>query len=85
MLWRWVSDGLNLTVWACRGAVNRGTQQSQADRNAGARWLGTRVRTRGSHWQLKHRDRRGRVTAPHPVKDIPVATVASIYRQAGWR
>ena len=44
-----------------------------------------RVRTRGSHWQLKHRDRRGRVTVPHPVKDIPAATVASIYRQAGWR
>ncbi len=26
----------------------------------------------------------GRVTVPHPKKDLPVGTVRSIYRQAGW-
>ena len=42
------------------------------------------VTTRGSHWQFKHPDRSGRVTVPHPRKDIDIDTVASIYRQAGW-
>ena len=27
----------------------------------------------------------GRVTVPHPNKDIPRGTVASINRQAGWK
>lgn len=38
----------------------------------------------GSHAQFKHPDRGGRVTVPHPVKDIPIGTVTKIYRQAGW-
>ena len=44
-----------------------------------------RVGVRGSHHQFKHPDRRGRVTVPHPRKDILVKTVLSIYIQAGWR
>ncbi|MCY3810657.1 MAG: type II toxin-antitoxin system HicA family toxin [Gammaproteobacteria bacterium] len=40
--------------------------------------------TKGSHWQFTHPAKPGRVTIPHPNKDIPHGTVSSIYRQAGW-
>jgi predicted RNA binding protein YcfA (HicA-like mRNA interferase family) len=40
--------------------------------------------TRGSHHQFKHPDKPGRVTVPHPKKDIPAGTLKSIARQAGW-
>lgn len=43
------------------------------------------VATKGDHWQFKHPSIQGRVTIPHPVKDIKPGTVASIYRQAGWK
>lgn len=39
---------------------------------------------RGRHVQFKHPTKRGRVTLPHPKKDLPIKTVKSIYRQAGW-
>ncbi len=42
------------------------------------------VARRGSHVQLKHSERPGRVTVPHPRRDLPTGTVRSIYRQAGW-
>ena len=42
------------------------------------------VATKGSHWQFSHPAKPGRVTIPHPNKDIPRPAVASIYRQAGW-
>lgn len=42
------------------------------------------VATRGDHHQFKHPGKRGRVTVPHPNKDIPAGTVRSIYKQAGW-
>ncbi len=42
------------------------------------------IATRGSHRQFTHPTKPGRVTVPHPNKDIPRGTVASIYRQAGW-
>lgn len=42
------------------------------------------VATKGSHWQFTHAAKPGRVTVPHPNKDIPRGTVASICRQAGW-
>ena len=41
------------------------------------------VARRGSHWQLKHPLKPGRVTVPHPKHDLPLGTVRSIYRQAG--
>jgi predicted RNA binding protein YcfA (HicA-like mRNA interferase family) len=41
------------------------------------------VARRGSHVQLKHPDRKGRVTVPHPRKDLPIGTVRSIERQSG--
>jgi predicted RNA binding protein YcfA (HicA-like mRNA interferase family) len=39
---------------------------------------------RGDHHQYCHPTRKGRVTVPHPNKDIAVGTLRSIYRQAGW-
>ena len=42
------------------------------------------VAQRGSHVQLKHSQKPGRVTVPHPRRDLPTGTVRSIYRQAGW-
>ena len=43
-----------------------------------------RVRQKGSHVQFRHPTRPGRVTVKHPVKDIDIATLRSIFRQAGW-
>jgi len=37
----------------------------------------------GSHKQFKHATRPGRVTVPHPKRDIPAGTLKSIERQAG--
>jgi predicted RNA binding protein YcfA (HicA-like mRNA interferase family) len=45
-------------------------------------WI--RAATDGRHVQFKHPIKPGRVTVAHPVKDIPVGTLRSIYRQAGW-
>ena len=42
------------------------------------------VETKGSHRQFRHPTKKGRVTVPHPNKDLPRGTVASIYKQAGW-
>lgn len=42
------------------------------------------VHIRGSHQQFKHPTKLGRVTVPHPKKDLPKGTLRSIYRQAGW-
>ena len=41
------------------------------------------VAHKGSHVQLKHPVRAGRVTVPHPEKDLPIGTVKSIERQSG--
>ena len=43
------------------------------------------VAVRGDHHQFKNPGRPGRVTVPHPNRDLPAGTVRSIYRQAGWR
>jgi predicted RNA binding protein YcfA (HicA-like mRNA interferase family) len=37
----------------------------------------------GSHKQFKHASKNGRVTVPHPKRDIPVGTLKSIEKQAG--
>ena len=39
-----------------------------------------RVGQRGSHVQFKHSAKPGRVTVPHPEKDIPAKTLRSIER-----
>jgi predicted RNA binding protein YcfA (HicA-like mRNA interferase family) len=41
------------------------------------------VSVRGSHHQFKHPTIAGRITIPHPRKDLPWATVKSILKQAG--
>ncbi|MEL6353137.1 MAG: type II toxin-antitoxin system HicA family toxin [Cyanobacteria bacterium J06627_28] len=42
------------------------------------------VNTKGSHKQFKHPEKKGRVTVPHPKKDIPIGTLKSIAKQADW-
>lgn len=42
------------------------------------------VDVNGSHHQFKHPNKPGKVTVPHPRKDILRGTVRSIYVQAGW-
>jgi predicted RNA binding protein YcfA (HicA-like mRNA interferase family) len=37
----------------------------------------------GSHHQFKHPSKSGKVTVPHPRKDLPMPTVKSILKQAG--
>lgn len=37
----------------------------------------------GSHVQMKHPERPGRVTVSHPRKDTPIGTLRSIERQSG--
>ena len=37
----------------------------------------------GSHQQFKHPTKKGKVTIPHPKKDLPISTVRSILKQAG--
>jgi len=41
------------------------------------------VARKGSHVQFKHPSRPGRVTVPHPKRDIPIGTLRSIERQSG--
>jgi predicted RNA binding protein YcfA (HicA-like mRNA interferase family) len=41
------------------------------------------VAQKGSHMQLKHPVKPGRVTVPHPKRDLPLGTLKSIERQAG--
>jgi predicted RNA binding protein YcfA (HicA-like mRNA interferase family) len=37
----------------------------------------------GSHKHFKHPMKLGKVTVPHPKRDLPVKTVRSIERQSG--
>lgn len=37
----------------------------------------------GSHHHFKHPAKPGKVTVPHPKKDLPTGTVRSILKQAG--
>ncbi|MES2961291.1 MAG: type II toxin-antitoxin system HicA family toxin [Pseudomonadota bacterium] len=41
------------------------------------------ISTKGSHQQYKHPFKKGRVTVPHPSRDFPKGTLASIFKQAG--
>ena len=42
-----------------------------------------KVAQRGSHVQLKHPLKPGRVTVPHPKRDLPTGTLRSVEKQAG--
>lgn len=37
----------------------------------------------GNHHQYKHPFKKGKITIPHPKKDLPKKTVKSIFQQAG--
>lgn len=45
-------------------------------------WI--RVNVRGSHHQYKHPIKKNKITVPHPKKDLPLNTLKSIFKQAGW-
>lgn len=44
-----------------------------------------KVNQKGSHVQFKHPQRKGRVTVPHPKRDLRIMTVKSIERQSGLK
>jgi predicted RNA binding protein YcfA (HicA-like mRNA interferase family) len=46
-------------------------------------WI--QVAQKGSHVQFKHPTKKGRVTVPHPERDIPVGTLKSIEKQSGLK
>jgi predicted RNA binding protein YcfA (HicA-like mRNA interferase family) len=41
------------------------------------------VGSEGSHRQFKHPTLPGRVTVPHPERDVPIGTLRSIEKQSG--
>ncbi len=41
------------------------------------------VAQKGSHVQFKHPEKPGRVTVPHPKRDVPIGTLKSVEKQAG--
>jgi predicted RNA binding protein YcfA (HicA-like mRNA interferase family) len=43
------------------------------------------VQTRGSHRHFKHPTKAGKVTVPHPKKDVQVKTLKMILKQAGLK
>jgi predicted RNA binding protein YcfA (HicA-like mRNA interferase family) len=43
------------------------------------------VAQKGSHVQFKHPIKPGRVTVPHPKRDLPAGTFRSIEKQAGLK
>ena len=43
------------------------------------------VAQKGSHVQFKHPTKPGRVTVPHPERDIPIGTLKSIEKQSGLK
>jgi predicted RNA binding protein YcfA (HicA-like mRNA interferase family) len=43
------------------------------------------VAQKGSHVQFKHPRKTGRVTVPHPKRDIPIGTLKSIEKQAALK
>jgi predicted RNA binding protein YcfA (HicA-like mRNA interferase family) len=43
------------------------------------------VAQKGSHVQFKHPTKTGRVTVPHPTRDVPIGTFRSIEQQASLK
>ena len=40
---------------------------------------------KGSHQQFKHPSKPGKVTVPHPTRDLPIGTLKSIEKQSGLK
>jgi predicted RNA binding protein YcfA (HicA-like mRNA interferase family) len=43
------------------------------------------VAQKGSHIQFRHPSKPGRVTVPHPERDMPIGTLHSIEKQSGLK
>jgi len=43
------------------------------------------IGVKGSHHQFKHPILKGKVTVPHPKKQLTRGTLNSIKKQAGWK
>ena len=72
---------LDLAAWVCTL-----THMNSRDVIAALRADGwSEVAQQGSHVQFRHPVKQGRVTVPHPKRDLPVGTLRSIERQAGIR
>ncbi|MCR4437310.1 MAG: type II toxin-antitoxin system HicA family toxin [Eubacteriales bacterium] len=41
------------------------------------------VEVSGDHHQFKHPSKKGKITVPHPNKDLPIRIVKGIFKQAG--
>lgn len=41
------------------------------------------VSVTGDHHHFKHNTKKGKITVPHPKKDLPIGTVKSIQKQSG--
>lgn len=48
-------------------------------------WEEMPARSGTSHRHFKHPTKPGRVTVPHPTKDLPIGTLISIEKQSGLR
>jgi predicted RNA binding protein YcfA (HicA-like mRNA interferase family) len=44
-----------------------------------------KVAQKGGHVQFKHPTKPGRVTVPHPKRDVPIGTLRSIEKQSGLK
>lgn len=44
-----------------------------------------KVGQKGDHVQFKHPTKPGRMTVPHPSRDIPIGTLKSIEKQSGLK
>ena len=44
-----------------------------------------KVHQKGSHVQFRHALKPGKVTVPHPKKDLPLGTAKNILKQAGLK
>ena len=42
-----------------------------------------KVHEKGSHTQFEHALKPGKITVPHPKKDLPLGTAKAILKQAG--
>ena len=40
-------------------------------------------KAKGSHHHFVHATREGKITVPHPEKDLPIGTLKSIEKQSG--
>ncbi|OHV84433.1 type II toxin-antitoxin system HicA family toxin [Rhizobium sp. LCM 4573] len=59
----------------------KGTEVIAALRKDG--WF--EVNRKGSHVQFKHPTKPGRVTVPHPKRDMPIGMLRSIEKQSGLK